>query len=289
MGRTVICGTFASLGSRNRILSPSSPASVLADHFPHDRPVRHTLSVRWGAAVLVPGLDAGWLSLSGRARSIALLVGLAALAILALLIASAAHRSRHRERSRRIDDEELFTTTPLPMPEEQLARLSREAPHDAFSGLRLPRWLQVASLVIALGTTWIVAQRMRPASGRAAPSDDTARVGGVRPGAADPVRDDPSDSAEDLDLAPDSAPPFSFRAQDWLARDGGCAGRLEVTKGEPRAWNLTARVHDDQGRLLDSVRTRVESLRKGDVVEFRFARAACERIGAWDVRGTRRD
>ena len=65
-------------------------------------------------------------------------------------------------------------------------------------------------------------------------------------------------------------------------------GRLEVTKGESSSWSLTARVHDDHGQLLDSARTRVSTLRKGDVVEFRFARAACDRIGAWDVRGDRR-
>jgi hypothetical protein len=62
-----------------------------------------------------------------------------------------------------------------------------------------------------------------------------------------------------------------------------------VTKGEANAWNLTARVHDSQGQMIDSARTRVASLRQGDVVEFRFARATCDRIGAWDVRGDRSD
>jgi hypothetical protein len=46
-------------------------------------------------------------------------------------------------------------------------------------------------------------------------------------------------------------------------------------------------VHDDQGQLIDSARTRVATLRAGDVVEFNFPHADCDRIGAWDVHGAR--
>jgi hypothetical protein len=99
----------------------------------------------------------------------------------------------------------------------------------------------------------------------------------------------PEDSPEDLDLSPDSSPAFAFQARDWVDRPGGgCAGRLEVTKGEPNAWSLTARVHDGRGQLIDTARARVASLRAGEVVEFSFPRADCDRIGAWDVRGARR-
>ena len=217
-----------------------------------------------------------------------MLIGLAAVAILALLVASAAHRRNQRPRSRGAQDQ-LFTTTPLPLPKEELARMARSEPdHNAFSGLKLPRWVQAGSLVVALALTWVVADRIRP-GGPTITTRDSLTIGGIRVGGGSGALDTVTDSPEDLDLSPDSAPAFSFRARDWVASDGGCAGRLEVTKGEPRGWNLTARVHDDQGQLLDSARTRVASLRQGDVVEFRFARAACERIGAWDVRGARRE
>jgi hypothetical protein len=108
-------------------------------------------------------------------------------------------------------------------------------------------------------------------------------------GAADRVRDDTSDSPEDLDLTPDSAPSFAFRVRDWVASNGGCAGLLEVTKGEPRPWNLTARIHDGQGQLMDTARARVTSLNEGEVVKFNFPTVDCERIGAWEVRGTPRE
>lgn len=239
-----------------------------------------------GAAALLPVLDSGWLD-HGGTRSILLLVGLATVAIVALLIAAAAHRHNESRRSRTsIDDEELFTTTPLPMPTEELARLAKNPPPHAYSSFRLPRWVQLGSLFVALGFTWYVAERIRPNTGNTGSSRDGGRM---LIGAADRSRDDTTDSPEDLDLSPGSAPPFSFRARDWVASGAGCEGRLEVTKGEANAWDLTARVHDSQGQMIDSARTRVASLRQGDVVEFRFARAACDRIGAWDVRGDRSD
>lgn len=240
-----------------------------------------------GAAVLIPVLDSGLFDWGSSARSIALLVGLAGIAIVALLVAGAAHRSSQSTRSRsRIEDEELFTTTPLPMTEEEVARSKKHAPHHAYASLKLPRWVQLGSLVVALGFTWTVAQRMRPNGGGSVTGFDSGRVAAA---ATDRTRDDATDSPEDLDLSPDSAPPFAFRARDWVASGSGCEGRLEVTRGESRAWNLTARVHDGQGQFLDSAHTRVASLREGDVVEFTFARATCERIGAWDVRGDRGD
>ena len=228
-------------------------------------------------------MDSRWLDQDGT-RSILLLVGLAAIAIIALLVAAAAHRRSESRRSRTsIDDAELFTTTPLPMPAEELARLANASSQHAYSSFRLPRWVQLGSLVVALGFTWYVAQRIRPNTG------NTPSLGGGRMtiGAADRSRGDTTDSPEDLDLSPASAPPFSFRARGWVASGAGCEGRLEVTKGEASGWHLTARVHDSRGQMIDSARTRVASLRPGDVVEFTFARAACDRIGAWDVRGDR--
>ena len=265
------------------------PAAVAPDHSPFDRHLRDDSDARLGAAMLLPAFDAEWFGQGGTVRPIVMLIGLAALAILALLIASAAHRRGQHDRARGSNDDQLFTAMPLPLPNDEVARLRRQpSPQQAFSGLRLPRWLQIGSLAIALGMTWMVSQRIGPDGQRRNNVDDSVRVGGVRLGGADRARSDGPDSPEDADLSPDSAPAFSFRAQDWIVRDGGCAGRLEVTKGEASSWNLTARVHDDQGQLLDSARTRVAALRKGDVVEFRFERAACDRIGAWDVRGDRR-
>ena len=237
-----------------------------------------------GAMVVLPALDSGWLE--GRARPIALLLGFAIVAIVALLVASAALLTGQRQRGRSaIDDEELFTATPLPMSKEELARHKRQTPY-AFSGLRIPRWLQVGSILTALVITYAVAQRVQPAAGRKGKNDGGRSV--LRVGAADRTPDDSNDSPEDLDLAPDSVPAFAFRVRDWVASNGGCAGLLEVTKGEPRSWNLTARVHDGQGQLMDTARARVSSLNEGDVVEFTFPRVECDRIGAWEVRGARR-
>ena len=268
-------------------MSLSSP-----DAFPPDHPsttdlVHHRSAAHVGATILLPAFDSAWLSQSASLRPIAMLVGLAAVAILALLTASAAHRHGQRQRSRR-NDEELFTTTPLPVSGE--ARLRRESPpHHAFGPLKLPRWLQVGSLVVAVGMTWMVSERLRPANERSNGGNGTARQSDVGAAGANHEPGDGQRSPQDSELPPEPASPFSFRVQDWVPRGSGCAGRLEVTKGAPSSWSLTARVHDDQGRLLDSARTRVASLQPRDVVEFRFTRTACERIGAWDVRGTQRE
>lgn len=269
------------------ILSHALPASAVpawtsSSNILHNRSDAFARS----AIVVLPALESRWLE--GPSRSIILLVGLAVVAIIALLVASAAMLNSQRQRARNaIDDEELFTTTPLPMPKEELARLARQNPHHAFSGVKLPRWLQAGSLLAALAITWIVAQRIQPADGRNAATDTLPSR--LRVGAADRTRDPGSDSPEDLDLSPDSSPAFAFRVRDWVARDGGCAGLLEVTKGEPRPWNLTARVHDGQGQLMDTSRARVASLREGDVVEFEFPKVDCDQIGAWEVRGARRE
>jgi hypothetical protein len=266
------------------ILCRTQPASAVFAGTPSPSILSHrTDALARGAIVVLPALDSGWLE--GRARPIALLVGFAIIAMVALLVASAARLKDQRQRGRNaIDDEELFTSTPLPMSKEELARHERQTPY-AFSGLTIPRWLQVGSILTALVITYAVAQRIQPAGGRRGKSDSGRSV--LRAGAEDRTADDTNDSPENLDLTPDSVPAFAFRVRDWVASNGGCAGLLEVTKGEPRSWNLTARVHDGQGTLMDTARARVSSLNAGDVVEFKFPRVECDRIGAWEVRGAR--
>ena len=236
-----------------------------------------------GALVVLPSFDS--LGQGAMGRQAVILAVLAGVAIVALLVAGAAYLNDHRRRpAGGVDDEELFTSTPLPVPREELARMARESPHHAFRSLSIPRWVQAGSLLAALAMTWAVAERVRPNNGL-----DRGRFESVRGDGVGPARDVAEDSPEDLDLSPDSSPAFAFQARNWVDRPGGgCAGRLEVTKGEPNAWSLTARVHDGRGQLIDTARARVASLREGEVVEFSFPRADCDRIGAWDVRGARR-
>jgi hypothetical protein len=236
-----------------------------------------------GTIAIVPSFDSAWFAQSGAGRQVAIVIGLAVIAIVALLVAGAAHLRDQHQRARSADDEELFTTTPLPMPREELARLKRESPIHGFKQFGIPRWLQAGSLLAALVVTWAVAQRVAPDNRQSHRSlEATPVVGAAR-------ERDAEESPEDLDLVPDSSPTFVFRVRDWVASSGGgCAGRLEVTKGESNAWTLLARVHDNRGQLLDTARTRVPALRQGDVVEFTFPHADCDRIGAWDVSGARR-
>jgi hypothetical protein len=238
-----------------------------------------------GALVVLPSFDPGWFGPSGAGRQVLIVIVLAAIAITALLVAGTAHLRNQRHRARRSDDEQLFTTTPLPVA-DQFASLARESPpYSAFSGLKIPRWVQAGSLIVALFITWGVARRVGPNNGaaRGRNTEQQTSAGGGAPDVA-------VDSPDDVDLAPDSnPPPFRFRARDWVARNGGgCSGRLEVTQGEPSAWSLTARVHDSEGQLIETAHARVTALRKGDVVEFSFPRAECDRIGAWDVQGSRK-
>ena len=234
---------------------------------------------------MLPSFDSAWLAQSGVGRQVVIVAVLAAVAVVALLVAGVAYLNDHRRHARRgIDDEELVTSTPLPVTKEEMARMARESAHQAFRSVGIPRWVQIGSLVVALAITWAVAQRVRGTNGVSrAEAESTEANPVVR------TNDVVEDSPEELDLVPDSNPPFAFRQRDWVARaGGGCSGRLEVTRGDPSAWSLTARVHDGQGQLIDTARARVPSLREGDVVEFSFARAECDRIDAWDVRGTRR-
>ena len=210
-----------------------------------------------------------------------IVIVLAVIAIAALLIAGAAFLRDQRQRARLSSDEQLFTATPIPMARDELARLARESTsHHAFTGLRIPRWVQAGSLLAALVVTWSVAERVAPNSGMSPVKRGTR--------ASASTSDLSEASPENLDLTRDSGPTFAFQARDWVTRrGGGCEGQLVVTKGEPNAWTLTARVHDDEGQLIDTAHTRVTALRVGDVVEFNFPRADCDRIGAWDVRGDR--
>jgi len=216
-----------------------------------------------------------------------LIVGLAIVAVIALMVAAAAHNSDARHKGRQsAEDSEIFTTTPLPMPEEELARMQKEAaPHHAFVAFRLPGWVQTGVVIVALGVTYIAADRLRAPE---RPENPDTTAGPSAPSGHDQADSD-DDSPESLDLHPASSIPFSFRAKDFVASDGGCAGHLEVTRGADTALNLTARVHDDRGQLIDTARKRVQSLREGQVVEFLFQRTSCERIGAWDVSGADRD
>jgi hypothetical protein len=238
-----------------------------------------------GAVVTLPAVDT-WFDPAN--SPIVLIVALGIIAVVALMVAAAAYSGDARRRSRQGDDDdsEIFTTTPLPMPTEELARMRQEARQrrHALAPRRLPPWVQLGSVAVALGITFIAAQRLR--------TDEPAKDG--QPVVTDAGRSVDRADADDgspasLDLAPTSGPPFQFRSRDFIAAATGCTGRLEVSKGAPGAWNLTARAHDERGQLIDSAFARVGNLREGEVVEFRFPRASCERIGAWDVSGARRD
>ena len=216
-----------------------------------------------------------------------MIVGLAIIAVVSLIVAAAAHGREHRKATRSShDDADLFTTTPLPMPKEELARMrkeTREAQRRVSEPGRLPRWVQLATLSVACGITFVVAQRLRSKDETRTPEAPSTveRDAPAADGPAEPVDDSP----EGFSLTPNAAAPFRFRAREFAAANGGCVGRLEVTRGAPSAWTLTARVHDARGQLIDTARARVETLTAGDVVEFRFRRASCDRIGAWDVQG----
>lgn len=221
---------------------------------------------------MLPSFDLGWFGPSGPGRQVLIVVVLAVIAITALMVAGAAYLRDQRHRGRRFDDDQAFSSMPL----------GHEAHHHAFTVLRIPRWVQAGSLLIAFAITWGVAQRFQPngrASAAAQERQARASASSVEVGDGLP---------EDLSLAPDSDASFAFQARDWVTgKGGGCEGRLMVTKGEPSAWSLTARVHDEEGQLIDTARAHVRALRVGDVVEFNFPRADCDRIGAWDVRGAR--
>ena len=264
------------------ILSRRPPAVVV--HLSALRSPLHNSSnaVARGAVAVLPAFYSPVVDRVGLERQTVIVIALAAVAVVALLVAGAAFLNNLRNHPRGIDGEEVFTATPLAMGEDS-GRHARLSAHHAFSTLRIPRWVQAGSLVAALAITWVVAQRLQPAESRLQITGVSARAAAARRSA-----DDAPDSPEDLDLVQDSSPAFAFRVRDWVARaGGGCAGRLEVTKGAPSAWSLTARVHDGKGQLIDTARARVSQLREGEVVEFSFPRADCDRIGAWDVRGAR--
>ena len=107
-----------------------------------------------GAALVVPALESGWFMPDGAARQVVIVVTLAAIAIVALLVAGIAYLNDQRRASRRRGDaDQLFTTTPLPMPREEMARQARGSEHHAFTSLRIPRWVQAGSLLVALAIT----------------------------------------------------------------------------------------------------------------------------------------
>jgi len=231
-----------------------------------------------GAIVVLPSFDLEWFDPSGPGRQMVIVIALAVIAITALVVAGAAFVRAQRQRGRRRDEEQVFTATPLPLPGEELMRHAYEPPQYAFTTLRIPRWVQAGTLLAALLITWSVAQRVQPTDTTTAAAQESQPRAAAGDG-----------SPEDPGLTSDSDAALAFRARDWVALSGGgCEGKLVVTKGESSAWSLTARVHDEQGQLIDTARARVTALRVGDVVEFSFPRANCDRIGAWDVRGARR-
>ena len=149
---------------------PTTPPAVAVAHHPLGIPLRNRPDARTrGAVVVLPLVDSGLLGQSGT-TAILLLVGLAAIAILALLVASAAHRIKHSQRPDSVDDEELFTTTPLPVPKEEMARMRARQPHGAYRQPTLPRWVQVGSIIVALGMTWYVAPSPSRSAGEASAS-----------------------------------------------------------------------------------------------------------------------
>src|SRR4051812_16328605 len=114
-GRVSHLGTFAVPVPRGIIVRRTHSASLVFAQAPTSSILYYrTDAFARGAMVVLPALNSGWLD--GRARPIALLVGFAIVAMLALFVASAALRKDQRHRRRNaIDDEELFTTTPLPV------------------------------------------------------------------------------------------------------------------------------------------------------------------------------
>ena len=180
-------GTFAYAPWRLKIGAHIVPAAAVA-HFPLDLPLRNRPDVRARRAVaLIPFVDSGVFSQPGTG-AILLLLGLAAIAIIALLIASAAHRIKSsHQRGEATDEEELFTTTPLPIPKEEMARMRANPPHRAYRQHTLPRWVQVGSIAVALGMTWYVSQRTLPSGRPKVPFSDSVRAIASRAGAADPM------------------------------------------------------------------------------------------------------
>ena len=121
---------------------PTTSPAVAVYHFPTCTPLHYRPDARSrGAVALLPLVDSEWLGQSGTG-AILLLVGLAAIAIIALLVASAAHRIKHSQRRGVSEEEELFTTTPLPIPKEEMARMRANPPHGAYRQPTLPRWVQ---------------------------------------------------------------------------------------------------------------------------------------------------
>jgi len=282
-------GAFA-LAMRGCMISTLASWRTWARPIPAPRRTLITRSdvVSRGAVVGLPALDPSWFDSGG--RPIALILGLAVIALVSLIVAAAAHAREHRSRKRsRHDESELFTTTPLPMAKEDLARMRAEVRADrrrASDPRGLPRWVQLGTLIIACAITYATSQRLRTDDSLTArtPASTRTRDVPVADGSGEPVDESP----ENIDPTSASAPPFAFRARDFVAMSGGCTGKLEVTRGVSTAWTLTARVHDDRGQLLDTARAHVDLLRSGDVLEFRFRRTPCDQIGAWDVQGARR-
>jgi hypothetical protein len=232
-------------------------------------------AVRRAAAARLSGFEMPWQDASDENRTLIALAGLVAIALLALLVAAAAHRSRRRPRRRGSARE----TTPLtyrdPLSPEVpgTAREGEIAPELVYDTPRLPRWVQLGSIVVALGLTWTVAQRLRPASDRA--SDEPQRTT-PSVASADSARPEASSS---------TGVPFAFRARAWTDEGAGCRSALEVTEGSSAPYELTLDVHDHGGRLLGRATARVAMLRPGETVEFRLRDVACDRIAAWEVRG----
>lgn len=242
-------------------------------------------AVTRGAVAVLAAFDPGSLIPTGRAGLIAAVVILAGIALLALLVAAAAHANDPKRRRRgRADDPELFTTTPLPLPKEEMERMAKEPPpHFAFRSHGLPRWVQIGSVVGALAITLVVADRLRDRAEASrhtsdATGDEATRDSSIGASVAAPRGDASSDGSR----------PFALSARDWVALRGGvgCAGSFEVTKGTAGAWTLTLSVDDGRGREIDSSHTRVPSLVEGTVVEFTFPRTPCSRIGGWRVSGS---
>lgn len=205
-----------------------------------------------------------------------IIIGLAVVAVVAGVVAVAAYvRDPARRASRRRVDLAEYAATALPDTSGTRSASDDVPPHLAYATPGLPRWIQLASVAVAVAVTWFVAERILP-----------SMAGSRDPTVATVIDDAEAPATGDAALVADvRETTFAFRALEWVDTGEGCAGTMEATRPSASPRRLTMTVRDERGRILDTAHARVDSVRLGDIVEFEFARASCDRISAWEVRG----